>query len=86
MINIIGLESLLWMSQGGWLAQSPSVQAFVQSLAGLHDKESLHLMAHAKRMLMPFGMGEVFKLLIQSKGLDAKKPDYLNQFDHLKTL
>ncbi len=82
----VGLESLLWMSQGGWLAQSPSVQAFIQSLAGLHDKESLHLMAHAKRMLMPFGMGELFKLLIQSKGLKPTKPGFLQQFDHLDKL
>ncbi len=82
----VGFESLLWMSQGGWLAQSPSVQAFVQSLAGLQDKESMHLMAHAKRMLMPFGMGELFKLLVQSKGLKPKKPGYLQQFDHLDQL
>jgi SAM-dependent MidA family methyltransferase len=82
----VGFESLLWMSQGGWLAQSPSVQAFVQSLAGLQDKESLHLMAHAKRMLMPFGMGELFKLLIQSKGLKSERPGYLQQFDHLDRL
>jgi len=82
----VGFESLLWMSQGGWLAQSPSVQAFVQSLAGLQDKESMHLMAHAKRMLMPFGMGELFKLLVQSKGLKAGKPGYLQQFDHLDQL
>jgi SAM-dependent MidA family methyltransferase len=82
----VGLESLLWMSQGGWLAQSPSVQAFVQSLAGLQDKESMHLMAHAKRMLMPFGMGELFKLLVQSKGLKSEKPVFLQQFDHLDQL
>jgi SAM-dependent MidA family methyltransferase len=82
----VGFESLLWMSQGGWLAQSPSVQAFVQSLAGLQDKESMHLMAHAKRMLMPFGMGELFKLLIQSKGLKSEKPGFLPQFDHLDQL
>ena len=82
----VGFESLLWMSQGGWLAQSPSVQVFVQSLAGLQDKESLHLMAHAKRMLMPFGMGELFKLLVQSKGLKSERPGYLQQFDHLDQL
>jgi hypothetical protein len=35
---------------------------------------------------MPFGMGEVFKLLVQSKGLDALRPAYLKQFDHLDTL
>jgi SAM-dependent MidA family methyltransferase len=82
----VGFESLLWMSQGGWLAQSPSVQAFIQSLAGLQDKESMHMMAHAKRMLMPFGMGELFKLLVQSKGLKPEKPGYLQQFDHLDQL
>ncbi len=82
----VGFESLLWMSQGGWLAQSPSVQAFVQSLAGLQDKDSMHLMAHAKRMLMPFGMGELFKLLVQSKGIKSERPKFLQQFDHLDQL
>jgi len=43
-------------------------------------------MAHAKRMLMPFGMGELFKLLVQSKGVKAVKPAYLKQFDHLESL
>ena len=82
-----GLSSLLWMSQGGWLAQSPSVQVFVQSLAAQRDEISMHLMSHAKRVLMPFGgMGEVFKLLIQSKGVAAERPDYLKQFDHLSQL
>ena len=81
-----GFTALSWMTQGGWLAQSPSVQAFVQNLARQSDAESMHLMAHAKRMLMPFGMGEMFKLLVQSKGLEAKKPDYLSQFDHLRQL
>lgn len=81
-----GLSPLLWMSQGGWLAQSPSVQAFVQSLAAQNDATSMHLMAHAKRVLMPFGMGEVFKLMAQSKGVESGRPDYLQQFDHLDHL
>ena len=81
-----GISPLLWMSQGGWLAQSPSVQSFVQSLAMQNDAISMHLMAHAKRVLMPFGMGEVFKLLIQSKNLHGVRPDYLKQFDHLNHL
>ncbi len=80
------LMPLVWMSQGGWLAQSPSVQSLIQSLAAQNDAVSMHLLAHAKRMLMPFGMGEVFKLLVQSKGIDAKTPDYLQQFDHLDVL
>lgn len=82
----VGLSPLLWMSQGGWLAQSPSVQAFVQSLAAQNDATSMHLMAHAKRVLMPYGMGEVFKILIQSKGVESHRPDYLAQFDHLDHL
>ncbi len=81
-----GLEPLIWMSQGGWLAQSPSVQALIQSLAAQNDKLSMHLLAHVKRMMMPFGMGEVFKLLVQSKGVVAVKPDYLTRFDHLDSL
>lgn len=82
----VGLEPLLWMSQGGWLAQSPAVQAFVQSLAMQNDATSMHLLAHAKRVLMPFGMGEVFKLLVQGKGIRCERPDYLRQFDHLEQL
>ncbi len=80
------LEPLLWMSQGGWLAQSPSVQSLIQSLAAQNDAVSMHLLAHAKRMLMPFGMGEVFKLLVQSTGIEAQKPSCLTQFDHLDSL
>ncbi|ATX81673.1 SAM-dependent methyltransferase, MidA family [Mariprofundus ferrinatatus] len=82
----VGFSPLLWMSQGGWLAQSPSVQAFVQSLACQNDATSMHLMAHAKRVLMPYGMGEVFKVLVQSKGFQADRPDYLKQFHHLDLL
>jgi len=82
----VGLTPLLWMSQGGWLAQSPSVQAFVQSLAVQNDATSMHLMAHAKRVLMPYGMGEVFKILGQAKGVESARPDYLGQFDHLDHL
>ncbi|GAV19106.1 hypothetical protein MMIC_P0035 [Mariprofundus micogutta] len=82
----VGLKPHCWMSQGAWLAQSPSVQSFVQSLAAQQDEVSMHLMAHAKRVLMPFGMGEVFKMLVQSKGMEADRPDYLNQFDHLDHL
>jgi len=81
-----GPQPVLWMSQGGWLAQSPSVQAFVQSLAIQPDVQSMHLLAHAKRMLMPFGLGEVFKLLVQARGMEAVKPAYLAQFDHLESL
>ena len=82
----VGLTPHCWMSQGAWLAQSPSVQAFVQSLAAQQDAVSMHLLAHAKRVLMPAGMGEVFKILVQSKGLKGERPAYLKQFDHLDHL
>ena len=81
-----GLEPLAWMSQGGWLAQSSSVQAFVQNLARQSDAESMRLMAQAKRLLLPFGMGEMFKLLVQRRGIEAERPPYLQQFDHLRQL
>ena len=81
-----GLEPLVWMSQGGWLAQSPSVQAYVQSLARQPDSESMRLMAQAKRLLLPFGMGEMFKLLVQRRGIETERPPYLQQFDHLRQL
>ncbi len=82
----VGLTPQLWMSQGGWLAQSPSVQALLQSLAVQGDADSVRLLAHAKRLLMPFGMGEQFKLLIQARGLHSEQPAYLRQFDHLDAL
>jgi len=81
-----GLAPLLWMPQGGWLAQSPSVQSLIQTLAAQNNKLSMHLLAHVKRMMMPFGMGEVFKLMVQAKGVEAVKPDYLTRFDHLDAL
>ncbi|TLS73611.1 SAM-dependent methyltransferase [Mariprofundus erugo] len=81
-----GLQPVMWMTQGGWLAQSPSLQSFVESLARQPDANSMHLLAHAKRLLMPFGMGEVFKLLIQSANVAIERPAYLAQFDHLKEL
>lgn len=81
-----GLQPVLWMTQGGWLAQSPSLQSFVESLSRQPDANSLHLLAHAKRLLMPFGMGEVFKLLVQSARVTIERPAYLPQFDHLREL
>ncbi|MDX8408352.1 MAG: SAM-dependent methyltransferase, partial [Mariprofundaceae bacterium] len=78
-----GLESLLWMPQGAWLAQSPAIQEKIQQLAASPDAESMRLMAQARRMLMPNGMGELFKLLIQSSPQFNVMPAYLSQFNHL---
>lgn len=81
-----GLKGSCFISQGGWLAQSPMVQQQVQKLALAGTAESVSELAHAKRMMMPFGMGETFKLLIQCKGMAVEKPYYLSAFDHLSDL
>jgi len=71
-----GLSPLAFMSQGAWLAQSPSVQALVTELAQEGSVASMQALAQAKRMLLPMGMGESFKLLIQTKHA-SDCPDYL---------
>ncbi len=77
-----GLQPLLWMPQGAWLAQSPLVQQTIRHLARHPDSASMKQMAEARRMLLPFGMGEMFKLFIQATpGLDA--PDFLARFNRL---
>jgi len=76
----VGLTSLSFITQGAWLAQSPSVQALVTELAQAGTVKSVQAMAQAKRMLLPMGMGESFKLLVQSKNtIDC--PDYLRPLD-----
>ncbi len=74
-----------FITQGGWLAQSPSVQKQVVRLAQESSVESVQALAHAKRMMLPVGMGESFKLLIQSKGVQAV-PTYLQALDRLRDL
>jgi len=82
----VGLHPASFMSQGGWLAQSPSVQQRIQELAISQNEESIRLLAHAKRLLLPFGMGELFKLCIQARNLPAEAPDYLTKFDRKHAL
>ena len=81
-----GLQSCCWMSQGGWLAQSPSVQQRVQELAAAGDAASIQALGHAKRMMLPQGMGELFKLLIQARGFDPEPPAYLSSFNRVNAL
>jgi SAM-dependent MidA family methyltransferase len=81
-----GMPGCCFMSQGAWLAQSPSVQRRIESLAAEGSVKSVQELAHAKRMLMPFGMGETFKLLIQSCHHKKSLPGYLNQFDRMHNL
>ncbi len=82
----LGLRSECFMTQGAWLAQSPSVQKHIESLAASGNVESVQQLAHAKRMLLPFGMGETFKLLVEGFNIGHTVPGYLNQFNRLKDL
>jgi len=81
-----GLDMGCWMTQGAWLAQSPGVQAYIQQAVTQSSAESAAVMASAKRMLMPQGMGEMFKLSVQAKGLDAGAPDFLTSFNRVAAL
>jgi len=79
------LQPTTFITQGGWLAQSPGVQTLITALAAEGSVASMQAMAQAKRMLLPMGMGESFKLLIQCKnGCDA--PDYLKPLDRMRDL
>ncbi len=82
----VGLMPVCFMSQGCWLAQSPSVQTTIRTLAADGGVESMQQLAHAKRLLLPFGMGETFKLLVQHINVGKVAPDYLEQFDRLGDL
>jgi len=81
-----GLVTGCWMSQGAWLAQSPSVQRHLQQLAVAADAKSMQAIAGVKRMLMPQGMGELFKLNIQSCNTQAAPPSFLKRFNRLHAL
>lgn len=81
-----GLVPVSWLSQGAWLAQSPGVQQQLKQLASSGKADDIAAIAHAKRLLLPFGMGETFKLLIQSRGSQTIRPPYLSQFDRLSAL
>jgi len=81
------MRPLVFTTQGAWLAQSPSVQERVQRCAQNPSVESMREVSFAKQLLMPFGMGETFKLLVQCKGVeDVAPPAYLTSFDHLNKL
>jgi len=81
-----GMDVCCWMSQGAWLAQSPSVQKHIRQLAATPDAKSLQEMASGRRMIMPQGMGELFKLCVQSQNIPAEGPSYLVQFNRAEAL
>ena len=82
----LGMLPSCFMSQGAWLGQSPAVQRQVSSQAQIGTVEAMQQLAQAKRMLMPFGMGETFKLFMQAVNIEAVVPTYLGQFNRLSDL
>jgi len=44
------------------------------------------MLAHAKRLMLPFGMGETFKLLIQGNLPEQQAPEFLKAFRHTSEL
>ncbi|RMG91281.1 MAG: SAM-dependent methyltransferase [Zetaproteobacteria bacterium] len=80
-----GIHPLLWTTQGAWLAHSPTVQTLVHALADERSTNSMSMLAYAKRLMLPSGMGELFKLLIQ--GTHAwSVPPYLSSVNRLGRL
>jgi len=81
-----GLDVGCWMTQGAWLAQSPSVQEHLQKLAVSTDIKSVKTISLMKRMLIPQGMGELFKLSVQACNTPVEAPPFLNRFNRMHAL
>jgi len=80
-----GLHALHFLTQGAWLAQAPSVQQRMQDYAadpGAH----IDALTAAKRLLLPAGMGEVFKLCVQARHGSEARIGYLRNFERVHTL
>ncbi|MDQ7057799.1 MAG: SAM-dependent methyltransferase [Ghiorsea sp.] len=84
----VGLQTIAYTTQGAWLAQSQAVQQHMQTLAANPSVDNIAQITQAKRLMLPTGMGESFKLLIQSKGINKKDSQTLVSpaFDRLHTL
>ncbi len=81
-----GLESIAYTTQGAWLAQAEAVQQHIQELAENPDVDAIARITQAKRLMLPNGMGESFKLLIQGKGITDRQWLKIPAFDRLSTL
>jgi len=84
--NQVGFQGVAFMPQWAWLAQSPSVQQQMTTTAASRDLAAVQAIAQAKRLMLPQGMGETFKLLIASNNVATPTPHYLASFDRLASL
>jgi len=78
------LQASVFMAQGAWMVQSPSVQSHIEAMTNTPEwaRES----ANIKRLLMPFGMGELFKLFIQAFHASVTPPPFLKDFNRIDAL
>ncbi len=82
-----GLYPVAFMTQGAWLASTPTLQHTLTELAAHPSVESMREIAHAKRLMLPHaGMGESFKLLIQSTSEALSLPSWLQNMNRLDRL
>jgi len=81
-----GFHGTAFMPQWAWLAQSPSVQREMANKGAQSDLASVQAIAQAKRLMLPQGMGETFKLLVAAKGVTPTEPSYLAPFNRLSSL
>ncbi len=82
-----GLHATAFVTQGGWLASVPLVQQSLQEIAASPSVDSMRQLAHAKRLMLPHaGMGETFKLLIQSTQSALLPPVWLQGMNRLTRL
>ncbi|MFQ5355543.1 MAG: class I SAM-dependent methyltransferase [Mariprofundaceae bacterium] len=79
------MQPIVFMTQGAWLAQSPSVQKKIESMA-TEPGQHLDEIAHIKRLMLPFGMGELFKLYLQARHVPNNTPPHLSSFNRLGLL
>ncbi len=66
-----GFAPQVFTSQGAWIAHAPRVQARLAEAAAQADAG---LLAAARRLVMPHGMGETFKLLADARGVALPLP------------
>jgi len=89
-LKVIGethdLQAITYTTQGAWLAQSEAVQTHIQALAAHPSVENMAQITQAKRLMLPTGMGESFKVFMQSKGDVNTTSLQLPAFNRLNTL
>lgn len=80
-----GMQGTTFMTQGAWMSQSPIVLRRIEAMANTPEWASGEA-ENIKRLLMPFGMGELFKLYIQSAQAPVVVPPFLSRYNRIDCL